>query len=155
MGLSLKSFLLKKKFTFHLFLAVLGLHCCAGLSLVAASGGYSIAVVCKLLITVASLVTEHGLYRVRASVVAACGLSSYRSRAPEHRLNSLGARAQLLHSMWDLPGPGIKPMSPALAGRFFTTEPSGKPLSLKSQVMCNSGVSWIIKSNIMPKYLMK
>jgi len=29
--------------------------------------------------------------------------------------------------MWDLPGPGIKPMSPALAGRFFTTEPPGKP----------------------------
>ena len=29
--------------------------------------------------------------------------------------------------MWDLPGPGIKPMSPALAGRFFTTESPGKP----------------------------
>ena len=26
----------------------------------------------------------------------------------------------------DLPNPGIKPMSPALAGRFFTTEPPGK-----------------------------
>ena len=26
----------------------------------------------------------------------------------------------------DLPEPGIKPMSPALAGRFFTTEPPGK-----------------------------
>ena len=29
--------------------------------------------------------------------------------------------------MWDLPGPGIEPESPALAGRFFTTEPPGKP----------------------------
>ena len=29
--------------------------------------------------------------------------------------------------MWDLPGPGIKPMSPALAGGFFSTEPPGKP----------------------------
>ena len=28
----------------------------------------------------------------------------------------------------DLPSPGIKPMSPALAGRLFTTEPPGKPL---------------------------
>ena len=28
---------------------------------------------------------------------------------------------------WDLPGPGIKPVSPALTGRFFTTEPPGKP----------------------------
>ena len=25
--------------------------------------------------------------------------------------------------MWDLPGQGIKPVSPTLAGRFFTTEP--------------------------------
>ena len=28
----------------------------------------------------------------------------------------------------DLPDPGIKPASPELAGRFFTTEPLGKPL---------------------------
>ena len=28
--------------------------------------------------------------------------------------------------MWDPPGPGIKPMSPALAGRCFTSEPPGK-----------------------------
>ena len=27
----------------------------------------------------------------------------------------------------DLPHPGIEPASPALAGRFFTTEPAGKP----------------------------
>ena len=29
----------------------------------------------------------------------------------------------------DLPDPGIEPGSPALAGRFFTTEPPGKPFS--------------------------
>ena len=28
----------------------------------------------------------------------------------------------------DLPQPGIKPTSPALAGGFFTTEPPGKPV---------------------------
>ena len=27
----------------------------------------------------------------------------------------------------DLPNPGIEPMSPALAGGFFTTMPPGKP----------------------------
>ena len=27
----------------------------------------------------------------------------------------------------DIPNPGIKPVSPALAGRFFTAEPPGKP----------------------------
>jgi len=28
----------------------------------------------------------------------------------------------------DLPDPGIKPTSPALAGGFFTAEPPGKPM---------------------------
>ena len=51
---------------------------------------------------------------VRASVVKACGLTS------------CGAQAQLLHDMWDLPGPGIEPMSPALAGGFLTTVPPGR-----------------------------
>ena len=31
--------------------------------------------------------------------------------------------------MWDLSGPEIEPMSPVLAGEFFTTEPPRKPLS--------------------------
>jgi len=30
----------------------------------------------------------------------------------------------------DLPDLGIKPVSPALAGRFFTAEPSGKPYQI-------------------------
>ena len=41
----------------YLFLAVLGLHCCAGFSLVVASGGYPLVVAHGLL--VASLVLEH------------------------------------------------------------------------------------------------
>ncbi|KAJ8788184.1 hypothetical protein J1605_005483 [Eschrichtius robustus] len=32
--------------------------------------------------------------------------------------------------MWDLPRPGIEPVSPALAGRFLTTVPPGKPPKL-------------------------
>ena len=55
------------------------------------------------------------------------GLSSHGSWALKHRLNNCGTRAWLLHGMCDLPGPGIKPASPALAGGFFTTEPPGKP----------------------------
>ena len=31
--------------------------------------------------------------------------------------------------MWDLPGPGVEPASPALAGGFLTTEPPGKSLT--------------------------
>ena len=30
--------------------------------------------------------------------------------------------------MWDLPGAGIEPASPALAGGFLTAGPAGKPL---------------------------
>ena len=49
------------------------------------------------------------------------------SRVLERRLRSCGIRAYLHGSMWDLTSPGIQPVSLALAGRFFTTEPSGKP----------------------------
>ena len=65
----------------------------------------------------------------RASVVVAGGLSSCGSPGLELRLSSCGAWALLLHGMWDLPGPGIEPMSPALAGGFSTTAPSGNPSS--------------------------
>ena len=36
----------------------------------------------------------------------------------------------LLQGMWDPPGKGIKWVSAALAGGFFTTEPPGKSPSL-------------------------
>jgi len=34
--------------------------------------------------------------------------------------SSGGTWLELFHSMWDLPGPGIEPMSPALAHGFLT-----------------------------------
>ena len=33
----------------------------------------------------------------------------------------------MLRGMWDLPGPGLEPVYPALAGGFLTTAPPGKP----------------------------
>ena len=48
-------------------------------------------------------------------------------RLQMRRLSSCGSRAQLLRSMWDLPRPGLEPVSPELAGRFSTTAPPGKP----------------------------
>ena len=62
-----------------------------------------------------------------ASVAAAHGLSGCSSRPLEPRLSSRGAGTQLLHGLWDLPRSGIEPVSPALVGKFFTTEPLGKP----------------------------
>ena len=64
-----------------------------------------------LCIVVASLVAEHQLKGAWASVAAAHGLSSCSFRALEHRLNTCGAQAYLLYGMWDLPGPGIEPVS--------------------------------------------
>ena len=60
-----------------------------------------------------------------ASVVVAHGLNRGGFQAPEHRLSSCGAQAQLLHGTWDLPGSEVKPVSPPLAGGLFTTKPQG------------------------------
>ena len=49
------------------------------------------------------------------------------SLVAERRLSSCGTRAQSPRGMWDLPRPGLEPMSPALAGRLSTTVPPGKP----------------------------
>ena len=54
-----------------LFIVVPVLPCCLGFSLVVASGGCSLAVVCRLLIAVGCLVVEHRLSDTPASVVAA------------------------------------------------------------------------------------
>ena len=62
----------------------------------------------------------------RASLVVARGLSSCGSKSLELKFSSCGAQDQLLHGMWDLPGPGIEPVSPSLAGGFLTTVPPGK-----------------------------
>ena len=45
----------------HLFLALLGLRCCVGLSLAADSRIYSLVAVCILLTVLASLVAKHRL----------------------------------------------------------------------------------------------
>ena len=90
-----------------LFMAVLGLLFCArAFSSCGKRGPLFIAVRGPLAI-VASLVAEH--------------------RLQTRRLSSCGSRAQLLRGMWDLPRPGLEPMFPALAGRFSTTAPPGKP----------------------------
>ncbi|XP_073649584.1 activating signal cointegrator 1 complex subunit 1 isoform X2 [Tursiops truncatus] len=43
------------------------------------------------------------------------------------RLSGHDSRAQPLCGMWDLPGPGLEPASPASAGGLSTTAPPGKP----------------------------
>ena len=103
----------------------MGLHCCVRAFSSCGKRGPLFIAVCGLLIVVASPVNGAWAPGTQASVVVACGLSCG-SRALECRLSSCGAWAQLLHGMWDLPGPGLEPVSPALAGRFPTTVPPGK-----------------------------
>ena len=111
-------------------MAALGLCCYTRAFSSCDDQGLLFVAVHGLLTAVASLVAEHGAVGARASIVAAHKLSSCGSRALELRLSSFGARAQLLRGMWDLPRPGLEPVSPALVGRFLSTAPPGKSLPM-------------------------
>ena len=87
-------------------MAVLGLRFCARALSSCGKWGPLFIAVRRPLTIVASLVAEHRLQMCR--------------------LSNCGPWAQLLRGMWDLPRPGLEPVSPALAGRFSTTAPPGK-----------------------------
>ena len=113
----------------QLLLSVLGLHCSTGflqlreLRLLSACGAR--ASHCGGFSSWGA-----GLLGEQASVLVAQVLRSFGSWSLEHRLNSCGAWAQLLQGMWDLPGLGIEPISPALAGGFFLAQShEGRPLT--------------------------
>ena len=73
---------------------------------------------------------------VRRSLTVAASLVA-EHRLQTRRLSNCGSRAYLLRGMWDLPRPGLEPLSPALAGGFSTTVPPGKPRkSLIKQCEC-------------------
>ena len=89
-------------------MTVLGLHFCVRAFSSCGKWGPLFIAVRGPLTIVASLVAEH--------------------RLQTRRLSNCGSRAQLLRGMWDLPRPGLEPVSPALAGGFSATAPPGKPL---------------------------
>ena len=82
-------------------MAVLGLSCC--MWAFSSSGKWALLFIegCRLLVSMTCCI----------------------ARAREPRLSSRGAQAYLSHSTWNLPRPGIEPVSPALAVRFLTTGP--------------------------------
>ena len=89
-------------------MAVLGLRFCARAFSSCGKRGPLFIAVRRPLTIAASLVAEH--------------------RLQMRRLSNCGSRAQLLRGMWDIPRQGLEPVSPALAGRFSTTAPPGKPV---------------------------
>ena len=86
-------------------MAMLGLRCCMR-ALVVASGGNSLIVV----------------QSPRGSGFSSCGAGAVERRFVAAQL----AEAHLPHSMWDLPGEGSEPVSPALAGGLPTAGPPGR-----------------------------
>ena len=83
----------------NLFMAVLGLRFCArAFSSCGKRGPLFIAVRGPLTIA-ASLVAEHKLQT--------------------RRLSNCGSRAQLLRGIWDLPRPGLEPVSPAFGRQIL------------------------------------
>ena len=93
-------------------MAVLDLHFCAKAFSSCGKWGPLFITVCGPLTIAASFVAEHRLQTCR--------------------LSNCGSRAQLLRGLWDLPRPGLEPVSPALAGRFSTTAPPEKPRHIHS-----------------------
>ena len=107
-------------------MAVLGLHFCARAFSSCGEWGPLFIVVRRPLTVAASLIAEH--------------------RLQTRRLSSCGSRAQLLRGMWDLPRLGLEPVSAALAGRFSTTVPPGKPLITLLKI-CGNGFNhenWLV-----------
>ena len=90
---------------------------CTGFSLVAASRGHS------------SLRCFEGQGHCCSKVIAVashCG-----AWALGHTdLSSCGTQALLLHSTWDLPGPGLKPMSPHWQANSQSLDHQGSPYTI-------------------------
>ena len=88
------------------------------------------------------------------------GFSSCGPQAQQLWRMGLVASRHVVRGMWDLPGPGIEPVSPALAGGFLTNAPPGKlpvHLSLNDTTVCpgihgtNLGVFLNISLSLMPQ----
>ena len=107
-------------YMFFFFLAALGFYCCESFSLVCRGQG---------------LLSGYGVWASDCRGFSCCwaqaleliGVISCSSRASGHRLNYCGPWAWFPQGLWNLPRPGIEPVSPAGGtGRFFTTGPLGK-----------------------------
>ena len=73
----------------------------------------------------------HGLLVTAASLFAGAGSSMGGLQQLQH-IGSITVVLRLSFSTaWNPPGPGIEPVSPALAGRFLSALPPGKSLNVE------------------------
>ena len=102
-----------------------------------------------------SLLCPGFLQLQQAGATPCCsGQPSHRSGSPCHQalghvgFSSCGTWAELLHGMWNLPGPRMEPVSPVLAGIFLSIVPQGKSqffFFISSQKLEYwSVISWIL-----------
>ena len=112
--LFLSAYILFMYVCMYVCMAVLGLRFCARASSSCGKQGSLFIAVRGPLTIAASLVAEH--------------------RLQTRRLSNRGSRAESLRGMRDPPRPGLEPVCPALAGRFSTTAPPGKPWSFDTLV---------------------
>ena len=96
---------------------------CAGFLQLRQSEGYSLLAVRRLLTAVSSLVAAHGLWSLGFS--------------------SCGAWAQLLQSVWDLPRPGIAPMSPTTGRQILYHWAAGE---VAVHLFLKSTLCWILEN---------
>ena len=101
------------KFVGFLFLAVLGLRCCARAFSSCSEWGLLFVAVLGLLMVAASVVAEHGLQARGLQSLWHVGAVMWLpgSRAQAQQMYHTGLVAP--RGMWHLPGTGIKPVSPA------------------------------------------
>ena len=92
-------------------------------------------------------IAVHGPLTIAASLVA-------EHRLQTRRLSNYGSRAQPLRGMWDLPRPGLEPVSPALAGGLPTTAPPGKPLQYLFKGNAVSGLEPVMFVSVRAQKLM-
>ena len=102
---------------FLIILAVPGRCCCMQAFSSCSERGATVIVLHELLIAVASLVSEHGLYDARASVVVVSRLWNTGSIIVAHGLSCSAAYRVFLDQ-------GSNPSPELEADRFFTTKPA-------------------------------
>ena len=93
----------------YLFLVALDLHCCIQTFSICSKWGASLSGAVQRLLCDGLPCCGAWAQGLQALVFSVCGLSSF------------DTGALLPSGLWDLPGPGIKSVSPELTGRFLTT----------------------------------